>query len=78
MENQTLDKLIPLNDIVNLSYDHKIELMEILRENISEEFAKQSIPGWHQEILEERLRLKEEGKETYEPWEDVRKEILGE
>jgi len=66
-----------LNEILNLSKDEKLELLDALWENLNEEIKDSEIPEWHKEILEERLKKIENGEMEFVSWEKV-KEMLQE
>ena len=64
---------IQLNSILNLSKEDKIELVQLLWDNIASEKDEDSIPEWHKELLETRLLRIKQGKTKFKDWADVMK-----
>lgn len=73
----TLMSSIKLNEILSLSKNEKLELIEALWKSMSEEIKDSEIPEWHKKILDERLKKIENGEMEFVSWEKV-KEMLQE
>jgi len=69
---------IPLDQ---MSLSDKLELMERIWADISQEPADLPSPAWHKEVLDERRRLATEGKLKFQDWEtmfaEIREELRG-
>lgn len=63
---------IPLDQ---MSLSDKLELMERLWADISQEPADLPSPAWHKEVLDERRRLVAEGKLKFQDWQEMFAEI---
>ena len=60
----------------DLSVEDKIEYLNSLWDRIAIEPKAVPVPGWHRQILDERLARDEAYPEEGLPWEEVRQEIL--
>lgn len=60
--------------IENLTKKEKLQLMEKLWEDISQD-ADYSPPMWHQKVLEEREKKIKEKKESFTDWKEAKKDI---
>lgn len=58
-----------------MSLAEKLEAMELLWADLSKEPEKLSPPEWHQEILQHRKELVEQGKLKFLDWETAFKEL---
>ena len=63
---------LPLEE---MTIEDKISTMEILWNDISRTSENYQSPAWHKDILEERERDIRSGADSFEDWEDVKKEI---
>jgi len=59
-----------------LSFNEKIELIQILWNDIAKEQEKLDIPEEHIKILEERLKVIGKGEAKYRSWESIRAKYL--
>ena len=64
-----------LQEILNLSRDEKIELVQTLWDNIAEDLDKVDVPKEHIVELEKRLKNIEDGSAKFISWEDVQKKF---
>lgn len=53
----------------------KISTMEILWDDICRDEFNYPSPAWHGEVLREREEALKQGKDEFENWEDVKKEL---
>lgn len=58
--------------ISQLSTDEKILLVEEIWDSVAAEQENVSIPDFHKEILEERLKTLEEDKKTAKTWDEIK------
>lgn len=63
---------LPLHE---MSIEDKISTMEILWEDISKNSSNYPSPDWHEDILKAREKNLQQGKDEFEDWEDVKREI---
>ena len=61
--------------IDQLTTAEKIQVMEMIWEDLCKNEKDFSPPEWHKQILDEREQLVEEGKEKTIDWEQAKKEI---
>jgi putative addiction module component (TIGR02574 family) len=61
-----------LNEILNLSRDEKIELVQTLWDDISSKESTDEISPEHKQLLDETLQRIEEGKTQFSQWGEVR------
>lgn len=60
----------------DLSADEKVDYIQSLWERIGVRPEDISVPGWHREVIAERLQAHRERPSESRPWEDVRQELL--
>ena len=65
-----------LEEIHVLPLNEKMRVMEALWSEISQTPGQIEVPQWHQDILDERDRLLEEGKAVVLDWDEVKKKLL--
>jgi putative addiction module component (TIGR02574 family) len=58
-------------ELHRLSKQEKIELVQMLWEDIAHDIDFNDLPEDHKAILEERLALMKQGKAEFKSWEDV-------
>ena len=63
---------LPLHE---MSIEDKISTMEILWEDISKNPSNYPSPDWHEDILKAREKNLQQGKDEFEDWEEVKREI---
>ena len=64
-----------LQEILNLSRDEKIELVQTLWNNITEEKAIPDVPEEHILELKKRLKKIDDGTAKFVSWDDVQKKF---
>ena len=64
---------LPLNE---MTATEKLDLMELLWEDLSRNPADIPSPEWHKEVLDECRRRAEAGEEQFIDWEAARREII--
>lgn len=63
-------------EIASLPLPEKIQLMESLWDSICQESSGEpEMPGWHKEILADRVTRLDAGEETVSTWEEAKKRI---
>jgi len=65
-----------LNDLHKLSREEKIELVQILWDDISAEQFKTGISEEHKRKLEQTLNNISEGKTTFKGWEEAKAKYI--
>ena len=59
-----------------MSVEEKLELMNVIWEDLSRNPDEIPSPAWHQEVLAECLRRAESGEEKFIPLEEVERNLL--
>lgn len=59
----------------SMTIEDKISTMEILWEDISKKTENYQSPAWHKDVLEKREKNIANGKDPFEDWENVKREI---
>jgi putative addiction module component (TIGR02574 family) len=67
---------IPPPGFDELSIDEKVDYVQSLWDRITARPEEVSVPDWHREVLEERVRAYQADPTEGRPWEDVEAEIL--
>lgn len=67
--------MIALEEIRDLPFSEKLRMLEILWEGIAASEVDLDVPRWHQEILDERQALIEEGRAEFIDWESAKQQI---
>lgn len=67
--------MIELNEIRQMSFHEKLQVMEALWEDISREEDRVEVPQWHKDLLDERESLVREGKAQFLDWETAKKQL---
>jgi putative addiction module component (TIGR02574 family) len=67
---------LQINQLQKLSFNEKIELIQILWDDIAREQEKLDVPEEHIKILEERLKIIGKGEAKYRSWESIRAKYL--
>ncbi len=65
-----------LKEILTLSKDERLELMEVIWDSLNEEMQDSEIPDWHKEILDERLKKIEKGEARFKDWDEIKKKYM--
>lgn len=63
---------LPLKE---MTMEDKISTMEVLWDDICRNSPDYASPDWHGDILKEREKNLQSGKDKFEDWEDVKREI---
>ena len=58
-----------------MSVEEKLRTLEVLWNDLCSNEDNIPIPQWHQDLLDERTRLADEGKAKFSPWEMAKKRI---
>ena len=66
---------LPLNE---MTVEEKLQAMEMLWENLSQNEDNIPSPAWHEEVLREREAALERGEDEPEDWEVAKRRIRGE
>jgi putative addiction module component (TIGR02574 family) len=59
-----------------LTVDEQIEYVQALWDRIAAKEDRVPVPGWHREILDERLADPEANPKASRPWSEVRADLL--
>ncbi len=63
---------LPLNE---MSVEEKLELMELLWQDLDRSSTQIKPPAWHREVLTSREQAISRGDEVFEEWEIAREKI---
>jgi hypothetical protein len=63
-------------NIEEMTTEEKIQTMEMLWDDLCRKQAGIQTPDWHKDILDERERRLQEGKDNFIDWKQAKKEIL--
>ena len=70
MENQQIEQLR------NLSWEEKFEIIQMLWDDIANKPEKLYIPDEHKNILSKRIEKIESGDAEFKPWQEIRAKYL--
>ncbi len=68
--------MIEQKQIMKLNISEKIQLMELLWDEISRDDDNLEIPEWHKQILDSRMTKNEGDNSHYEDWNSAKADIL--
>jgi putative addiction module component (TIGR02574 family) len=60
-------KKLPLNE--------KLQIIEVLWEDLRNQEEAVPVPEWHKKMLDERLKAVEEGREEILEWDDIKHDL---
>lgn len=66
-----------IQEILNLSVTEKILLVEKIWDSIAEDTAKQPLPNWKKELIEERLAEHKANPDSGVSWDELKKKYYG-
>ena len=64
---------IQINKLLKLKRDEKIELVQLLWDDIAKETTTINIPQSHKELVEHRLQKIQKGFGKFKSWEEIKK-----
>lgn len=64
-----------LVEIKKMSLEEKLQTMEFLWDELRENPDNVALPAWHQDILDQRENLTDEGSLHYTDWSQAKKDI---
>jgi putative addiction module component (TIGR02574 family) len=67
--------MIAIEEIRKMSLSEKVQLLETVWAEISLKPEQVSMPQWHQDLLDEREHLINEGKASFIDWEEAKSQI---
>jgi len=70
-----MEVILPLE---KMSTEDKIRTMEIIWDDLCKKTENLSSPSWHKDILDEREKDIESGKEEFIDWNEAKKQIENE
>jgi hypothetical protein len=62
-------------DVEQMTLAEKLQTMETLWESLCRREADVPVPEWQKAVLDERMRLIEEGKAKFSEWKSARKRL---
>lgn len=65
-----------IRDLHKLSRWEKLEVVQLLWDDIAREQEMLDVPDEHRKILDERLRLIKEDRASYNRWDELKKKYL--
>ena len=68
---------MPLEDLIKLSPEERVNAMEILWRSLSSDvdLHQDIVPKWHQQVLASRLQQLRDGHDTTVPWEQAKERL---
>lgn len=63
------------DELKKLPLHEKLQIIEVLWDDLHNHEEAVPVPEWHKRILAERLRAVEEGKEEILEWVDIKRDI---
>ena len=66
---------LPLDE---MTVEEKLQVMEMLWENLCQDEANIPSPAWHEEVLREREAALSRGEDEVEDWEEAKRRIRNE
>ncbi len=67
---------VPPPGFDELNIEEQIDYIQALWDRIAAKPDRVPVPGWHQEIIEERLRDLDTHPEAGRPWDEVKPDLL--
>ena len=67
--------MIDMSIVKTLSIEEKLQVMEAIWQDLTEEEHNVQSPTWHLEALKETEQRRKEGKEAVLDWGDAKKEL---
>jgi hypothetical protein len=58
-----------------MSVEEKLQVMELLWDDLCDKAGGMSSPAWHEEVLAERQAMQERGDNQFEDWDAVKRNI---
>jgi putative addiction module component (TIGR02574 family) len=65
-----------LTEIQNLSIDEKLQIMELIWEDLGQRAEEVPVHDWQQELLDSREKAVQEGRAKFLDWGEVKKSLL--
>jgi hypothetical protein len=62
--------------LTTMSVSEKIQMMETLWENLTQQSQDITSPTWHQDLLLQREKLLENQQDNFVDWNEAKKQIL--
>ena len=59
-------------EVKQLSFAEKLQVMEAIWEDLRAQADRVGVPQWHQDLLDERRKAAEEGREKILEWDSVK------
>ncbi len=67
--------MISREELTKMSHEEKLQTMEALWEELSQEEERVESPTWHEEVLKETETRVAEGREQIAEWTDAKHEL---
>jgi putative addiction module component (TIGR02574 family) len=67
--------MITQKEVSDLPLSEKLNLMELLWKEISQNEEAVEVPQWHKELLDEREAKIRKGEAKFIPWEEAKRQI---
>jgi putative addiction module component (TIGR02574 family) len=62
-------------ELKKLLLNEKLQIIEVLWEDLRNQEEAVPVPEWHKKILDERLKAVEEGREEILEWDDIKHDL---
>ena len=66
---------VEMENVLNMPRRQKLQMMEMLWEDLSRKAVEQETPGWHQQALKETEKRVLAGRETVMDWADAKQQL---
>jgi putative addiction module component (TIGR02574 family) len=68
---------VSLTEIKQLPLSEKLQIMEAIWEDLRLHAEQVEVPQWHKDLLDERRKAVDEGREEVLDWDDVKNSLRG-
>jgi putative addiction module component (TIGR02574 family) len=59
-------------EVKNLTFTEKLQIMEAIWEDLRAQAERVPVPQWHQDLLDQRRKAVEEGREELLDWDSIK------
>ena len=66
---------LEMENVLNMPRREKLQMMEMLWEDLSRKAAEQEAPDWHRQALRETEKRVQSGRETVMDWTDAKQQL---
>ncbi|MEE9367561.1 MAG: addiction module protein [Pontiella sp.] len=66
---------VEMENVLNMPRREKLQMMEMLWEDLSRKATEQETPDWHRQALREAEKRVQSGRETVMDWTDAKQKL---